>query len=73
MKLGEKAELKCSAEYAYGEAGSPPTIPGGAKLIFAVELLQINDRRPTRWMMIDPELIEAAKKLKEDGNAKFKT
>ena len=39
MKLGEKAELTCKSEYAYGEAGSPPKIPGGATLIFAVELL----------------------------------
>jgi len=73
MKLGEKAELTCTAEYAYGDAGSPPTIPAGATLIFAVELLQINDRRPTRWMMSDVELITTAEKLKADGNGKFKT
>ena len=57
MKLGEKAELTITSEYGYGDAGSPPTIPGGSTLIFAVELLQINDRRPTRWMMSDAELI----------------
>ncbi len=39
MKLGEKAELTIKSEYAYGEMGSPPTIPGGATLIFDVELL----------------------------------
>lgn len=73
MKLGERAELTCTSEYAYGDAGSPPTIPAGATLIFKVELLQINDRRPTRWMMSDVELITTAEKLKADGNAKFKT
>ena len=39
MKLGEKAELTITSEYAYGDSGSPPTIPGGATLVFAVELL----------------------------------
>jgi FKBP-type peptidyl-prolyl cis-trans isomerase FkpA len=41
MKVGGKAELVCPASIAYGDAGSPPTIPGGATLIFEVELLRI--------------------------------
>ncbi|KAG5507111.1 hypothetical protein JKF63_05857 [Porcisia hertigi] len=38
MRIGEKALLKCSPEYAYGAAGSPPTIPANATLLFEVEL-----------------------------------
>lgn len=57
MTLGEKAELTISPEYAYGVMGSPPSIPGNATLIFTVELISINNRRPTRWMMSDAELI----------------
>jgi len=57
MNLGEKADLVIKAKYGYGEIGSPPKIPGGATLIFTVELIQIADRRPTRWQMSDPELI----------------
>lgn len=72
MKLGEKAELTLSSDYAYGDMGSPPKIPGKATLIFDVELIQISDRRPTRWMMSDPELIQVALRFKEDGNGKFK-
>ena len=49
MRLGEKADLVIQSKYGYGDMGSPPKIPGGATLIFTVELLQIADRRPTRW------------------------
>ena len=41
MKVGEKAQLVCPATIAYGERGRPPVIPGGATLVFQVELLEI--------------------------------
>lgn len=41
MKVGGKSELVCPASIAYGEQGSPPVIPGGATLIFDIELLRI--------------------------------
>jgi FKBP-type peptidyl-prolyl cis-trans isomerase FkpA len=40
MKVGEKARLVCPASIAYGERGRPG-IPGGATLVFEVELLGI--------------------------------
>ncbi|XP_074268499.1 peptidyl-prolyl cis-trans isomerase FKBP62-like [Silene latifolia] len=39
MKKGENAVFTIPAELAYGEAGSPPTIPANATLQFDVELL----------------------------------
>ena len=39
MKKGEKAVFTIAPEYAYGAAGSPPTIPANATLKFEVELL----------------------------------
>ncbi|XP_050515594.1 FK506-binding protein 59 [Diabrotica virgifera virgifera] len=39
MKKGERAMLTCAPQYAYGESGSPPTIPPNSTLKFDVEVL----------------------------------
>lgn len=41
MKVGGKSQLVCPASIAYGEEGRPPAIPGGATLVFEIELLGI--------------------------------
>ena len=41
MKVGGKAKLVCPSDVAYGDQGRPPTIPGGATLLFDVELMDI--------------------------------
>jgi FKBP-type peptidyl-prolyl cis-trans isomerase FkpA len=40
MRVGGKARLVCPSALAYGDGGSPD-IPGGAALIFEIELLEI--------------------------------
>lgn len=45
MKVGGKATLVCPSDIAYGDHGKPP-IPGGAALIFEVELLEVAGANP---------------------------
>lgn len=47
MQVGGKATLVCPSDIAYGDGGRPPKIPGGATLVFDVELLEINPEAPT--------------------------
>lgn len=41
MKVGGKSRLVCPSSIAYGDQGAGP-IPGGATLIFEIELLSVN-------------------------------
>ena len=43
MKVGGKARLICPSDLAYGDQGRP-SIPGGATLIFEIELLEIKGK-----------------------------
>ena len=42
MKRGELAKFTIRSDYGYGAAGSPPTIPADATLIFEVELFDFH-------------------------------
>lgn len=41
MKVGGNARIVCPSDLAYGDRGSPPRIPGGATLVFDIQLLDI--------------------------------
>lgn len=62
MNIGEISEFKLPPELAYGEAGSPPTIPQNAILYFEIELIAFDlDLEPN-------EKIKKATELKDKGN-----
>jgi FK506-binding protein 4/5 len=45
MKKGEKVLLTLRQDYAYGERGSPPNIPGGATLVRVLTSFRLSGGR----------------------------
>jgi peptidylprolyl isomerase len=69
MAIGEHAELLILSDYGYGANGSPPKIPGGATLLFKVELIEVDSS--TAEMTIS-EKIQSSMEAKANANDLFK-
>ena len=54
LKVGGKAKLVCPSTIAYGDMGRPPKIPGGATLVFEIELLEIKPAPPAQNISMSP-------------------
>lgn len=72
MSKGEKAVLTIRADYGYGDSGSPPKIPGGATLVFEVELHDFGEKPKEKWEMDVSERLAKAAELKDLGTADFR-
>lgn len=72
MKKGEKCILRCREDYAYGESGSPPVIPGGATLNFEVELFSWKEKIRPPGQMSAIEREAHATKMKDQGTEALK-
>lgn len=66
MKVGELSKFVIDSSLGYGKSGSPPKIPGGATLVFEIELLEIIHEKTNE------EAIAEANKISEEAAAKFR-
>ncbi|XP_054744105.1 FK506-binding protein 59 isoform X1 [Anastrepha obliqua] len=69
MKLNEKCKLTCAPDYAYGAAGSPPSIPPNSTLIFELEMLgwKGEDVSPNKDGSIERYIVEVSDKKRSPG------
>jgi len=72
MRKGERAILRLRSDYAYGDRGSPPKIPGGATLDFDVELEDFGAKAKQKWEMSEEEKSQKAELFKAEGTEHFK-
>lgn len=63
MQIGEISKFTIASSKAYGDAGSPPKIPGGASLDFEIELISFTDRENVN--MDDPPVLKKTLKKGE--------
>ncbi|XP_062142282.1 FK506-binding protein 59 [Drosophila sulfurigaster albostrigata] len=73
MKVGERCFLTCASNYAYGAAGSPPSIPPDATLIFELEMLgwKGEDLSPNQDGSIERTILEQSDKKRSPSDGAF--
>ncbi|XP_021889647.1 70 kDa peptidyl-prolyl isomerase-like isoform X2 [Carica papaya] len=75
MKKGEKAILTINPEYGFGSTEvqrERAAVPSHSNLVYEVEMLNFIKEK-THWEINNQEKIEAAGRIKEEGNLLFKS
>jgi len=57
MSIGEVGTLTIREDYGYGANGAPPSIPGGATLVFEVELLDAKNMTNEEMDVLDRKVV----------------
>lgn len=73
MVEGDKYELYIPSDLAYGDRGSPPKIPGGAVLIFQMELLEITGPESGKVVALRCDAVSKTHKHCSDKEVTFLT
>ncbi|XP_015781693.1 inactive peptidyl-prolyl cis-trans isomerase FKBP6 [Tetranychus urticae] len=81
MRMAEKAEILIKPEYAFGELGCPPRIPGNSTIIYIVEILRVFEEgsladyelmTPEEMAAVPfPEIIQKCNEQRMSGNSYF--
>ncbi|CAK92125.1 unnamed protein product (macronuclear) [Paramecium tetraurelia] len=73
MKVGEKAELKITPSYGYGDEGdSFKNVPKNANLTYEIELINFKQAKKKKWEMTPEEKHQEAINKRTKGTAAFK-
>ncbi|CAD8195472.1 unnamed protein product [Paramecium octaurelia] len=73
MKVGEKAELKITPNYGYGNEGDQyKNVPKNANLTYEIELLNFKDGKKQKWELTIEEKQQEAMNKRTKGTALFK-
>ena len=71
MKEGDEWELYIPSELAYGDSGAGADIPGGAALVFTMEIKKVKGKKTDRDFKRFQPVPEDRKKKKKEQKAEL--
>eukprot|EP00727_Mastigamoeba_balamuthi_P010016 m51a1_g5637 hypothetical protein (307) ;mRNA; f:835495-836486 len=72
-RAGERLLVWSAPEFAFGALGCPPRVPGGASLLWEVDVLGVERAPPRTGQVVTPQQrLEEARRARGSGNSFFK-